>query len=133
MFVTHFSQLVNYLKLDPKVSLIQLQTEVSSINGDLKFLYRAASGKVEIEDYGIKLAEKCSLPMELMKSAWKSLKAIKRAQGVDSLESQGLKRTLQRRKNIFKVQYVQKCLLLIDLIFILDCRKDKIYKGFWKY
>ena len=105
MFVTHFSQLVNYLKLDPKVSLIQLQTEVSSISRDLRFLYRATSGKVEIEDYGMMLAEKCSLPIELMKSAWKSLEAIKRAQG-DGLESLGVKRTLQRRKNIFKVRDV---------------------------
>jgi len=106
MFVTHFSQLVNYLKLDPKVSLIQLQTEVSSISRDLRFLYRATTGKVEIEDYGMKLAEKCSLPIELMKSAWKSLEAIKRAQGDDGLESLGVKRTLQRRKNIFKVRDV---------------------------
>lgn len=102
MFVTHFNQLVNYLKLDPKVSLIQLQTEVSSISKDVRFLYRATSGIVDIEDYGMKLAEKCALPKELMKSAWKSLAAIKRSQG-EGLESSGVKRTLQRRKTIFKV------------------------------
>lgn len=102
MFVTHFIQLVNYLKLDPKVSLIQLQTEVSSISKELRFHYRATSRTVEIEDYGMKLAEKCGLPKELMKLAWDSLKSIKKAQG-DDLESSGVKRTLQRRKTIFKV------------------------------
>ena len=102
MFVTHFGQLVNYLRIDPKVSLIQLQTEVSSISRDLRFLYRATSGVVGIEDYGMKLAEKCGLPKELMNSAWDVLEVIKRSQG-DGIESSGIRTTLQRRKQILKV------------------------------
>lgn len=104
MFVTHFGQIVNYLKHHPKVSLIQLKAEVSSISQDLKFLYRATSGAVEIEDYGMKLAVKCGLPKELMEPAWTSLKMIKRSQGSGVAECSGILSTLQKRKLIFQVQ-----------------------------
>lgn len=102
MFVTHFIQLVNYLKFQPKVSLIQLQAEISSISRDLRFLYRATSGVVDVEDYGMKLAESVGLPSELIISAQKTLEEIKRTSG-NALESTGIRSTLQRRKLIFKV------------------------------
>jgi len=102
MFVTHFSQLTRYLKLHPKVSMIQLQSEISSISRDLRFLYRATSGIVEIEDYGIRLAERSGLPGELMGFAWDALRVIKRTQG-DTPESSGIRSTLQRRKLILQV------------------------------
>ena len=105
MFVTHFSQLTRYLKLHPKVSMIQLQSEISSISRDLRFLYRATSGIVDIEDYGMKLAERSGLPSELMRFAWDSLSVIKRAQG-DTLETSGIRSTLQRRKMIVQVRAI---------------------------
>lgn len=112
MFVTHFSQLTRYLKLHPKVSMIQLQSEISSINQDLRFLYRATAGVVEIEDYGMKLAERAGLPRELMGFAWDALSAIKRSQG-DTLETSGIRSTLQRRKLILQVRtnYVDKTIV----------------------
>lgn len=103
MFVTHFNQLTKYLKLHPKVSMIQLQSEISSINRDLRFLYRATSGTVEIEDYGMRLAERSGLPRELMEFAWNALEVIKRTQG-DTAESSGIRSTLQRRKLILQVK-----------------------------
>lgn len=103
MFVTHFSQLIKYLKLHPKVSTIQLQSEISPISRDLRFFYRATSGIVEIEDYGMKLAERSGLPSELMGQAWDALNVIKRSQG-DTLESSGIRATLHRRKQILQVK-----------------------------
>lgn len=103
MFVTHFSQVVNYLKHHPKVSLIQLKAEISAISQDLRFLYRATSGTVEIEDYGMKLAHKCNLPDELLESAWSCLQTIKRNQGQGALEYSGIQNSLQKRKLIFQV------------------------------
>lgn len=104
MFVTHFNQLVRYLKLHPKVSLIQLKAEMSSINQELRFLYRATSGIVDIEDYGMKLADRIGLPRDLMNSAREALEIIKRSQG-EGIESSGIRTSLQRRKLIFKVTY----------------------------
>ena len=102
MFVTHFSQLMRYLKLQAKVSMIQLQSEISSISRDLRFLYRATSGTVAIEDYGMRLAEKSGLPSELMRLSWDALRVIKRNQG-DTPELSGIRSTLQRRKLILQV------------------------------
>ena len=102
MFVTHFSQLVSYLKLHPKVSLIQLKAEMSSISQELRFLYKATSGVVDIEDYGMKLAIRVGLPTNLMESAFVGLEVMKRSQG-DGIESSGLRKSLNRRKLILKV------------------------------
>lgn len=103
MFVTHFNQLVSYLKLHPKVSLLHLKSEISSINQELRFLYLATSGVVDIEDYGMKLAERSGLPLELMKLAKDALEIIKKTQG-EGIESAGLRTSLQRRKMILKVK-----------------------------
>lgn len=96
--------------------MIHLQSEISPISRDLRFLYRATSGSVEIEDYGMRLAERSGLPRELMGFAWDALEVIKRTQGDDTPESSGIRSTLQRRKLILHVRML--CEYYINISFL---------------
>lgn len=114
MFVTHFSSLVRYLKMHPKVTLIQLQSEISGISKSMRFLYQARSGVVEIEDYGMRLAEMSKLPQELLDTSWRVLGDIKRTNG-QGIESSGLRTNLNRRKLILQVRTV----IIENIIFYI--------------
>lgn len=89
--------------MNPKVSLIHLEAEISEIKNDMRFFYRAKCGVVEIENYGIKLAHNY-LPLELITISDEILKRIKTIQGADkSLEVKGMRKTIERRRKIIQV------------------------------
>ena len=102
MFVTHFPQLVEYLKCHPKVSLIQLQTQLSEISNELRFAYRATNGAVSIPNYGIKMAECMGLDPSLLAFARRSVQLLESADGL-GLEHAGIRNSLKKRKMVLQV------------------------------
>jgi DNA mismatch repair ATPase MutS len=102
MFVTHFAQLVEYLKCHPKVSLIQLQTQLSEISNELRFVYRATNGTVSVTNYGIRMADSIGLDPSLLAFARRSLQLLESSEGM-GLEHAGVRNSLQRRKSVLQI------------------------------
>lgn len=93
---------MEFLKWHPKVSLIQLQSQISEINQDIRFSYRATAGTVSIPNYGIKIAEKMGLDREILNAAKRALQLLESAEGLGP-EHQGVRNSLEKRKIILNV------------------------------
>ncbi len=102
MFVTHFPQLVEYLKCHHNVSLIQLQTQLSDINNELRFAYRATNGVVSIANYGLKMAECVGLDSTLLAFSRRSIQLLESSEGL-GLEHAGVRNSVQKRKMVLQI------------------------------
>lgn len=93
--VTHFSQLVNYLRSMPNVAIMSLAVEEHSEK--LSYSYRISPGSCAIQDYGLKLAKQTGLKERVLEVAYRASVVIKRAQGSDS-RLVSVRKVLEKRK-----------------------------------
>lgn len=113
--MTHFPQLVEYLKYNQKVSLIQLESQLSEINNELRFNYRATSGAVSIVNYGIKMAESFGLGPSVLASARRTIQLLEAAEG-QAVEHSGIRNSLKKRKVIIQTaEKIEKIIASVGL------------------